>query len=94
MSKKPRKFKLVDNNSPIFSELEIGSRGIEVNNFPLIKIWNTKKEIQEFQFVAVQFEEGSVQIVSEIQLEELPEDTELTFGDYDKDYYIPSDYTN
>lgn len=90
----PRKFKLVDNNSPIFSELEVGSRGIEVNNFPLIKIWNTKKEIEEYKFVAVHFEEGSVQILSEIQLEEIPEETELSFGEHDKDYYIPSEYTN
>jgi hypothetical protein len=89
-----RKFILMDNDSPIPVEAENGERGIEIPNFPLLKIWNQKEEIRNFRFVAIHFENSGIQIVSEIQLEELPEDTELTFEPFDEEYIMESEYTN
>lgn len=76
-----RKFKLVDNTSPIMVEADIGELGMEIPNYPLIEIWNRKEEIKQFQFIAVEFQHSGLQIVSEIQLDEVPEDTDIQYPD-------------
>lgn len=91
---KPRKFILVDRDSPIPVEAELGERGIEIPNFPLLKVWNRREEIRNFRFVAVHFENTGIQMVSEIQLEELPQNTKIELESFDEDYISESEYIN
>jgi hypothetical protein len=91
---KPRKFRLVDRNSPIPVEAEHGELGIELINFPMLNIWNKRDEIKNFKFVAIHFERTGIQIVSEIQVEEIPQNTEIKLEAFDEDYIAESDYIN
>lgn len=70
-----RKFRLIDNISPIKIEANLGELGIEIKNYPLTEVWNRKEEIRQFRFIAVEFQYSGIQMVSEIQLEEITEDT-------------------
>jgi hypothetical protein len=81
-----RKFRLADNTSPIGVNAELGELGIEIENYPLIEVWNQKEEIREFKFIAVDFQYSGLQIVSEIQLDEVPEDTEIDYPELDIEY--------
>lgn len=90
----PRKFRLVDRDSPIPVEAELGERGIEVLNFPLLTVWNRREEIRNFRFVAIHFENTGIQMVSEIQVEEISQDTEIELEPFDEDYISESEYTN
>jgi hypothetical protein len=74
-----RKFRLIDNNSPIKIAANLGELGIEIENHPLTKVWNQKEEIRQFRFIAVEFQYSGLQMVSEIQLEEIPENIKIEF---------------
>ena len=74
-----RKFRLVDNTSPIKIEANLGELGIEIENYPLTNVWNRKEEIKQFRFIAVDFQYSGIQMVSEIQLENIPKDTKIEF---------------
>lgn len=80
-----RKFMLVDNKSPIQIEADVGELGVEIENYPIIEVWNRKEEIRQFKFIAVDFQYSGLQIVSEIQLDEVPEDTEIQYPDIEID---------
>ena len=74
-----RKFRLIDNTSPIKIEANLGELGIEIENYPLTNVWNRKEEIKQFRFIAVDFQYSGIQMVSEIQLENIPKDTKIEF---------------
>lgn len=78
-----RKFRLADNKSPIRVEADVGELGVEIENYPIIEIWNQKEEIRQFKFLAVDFQYSGLQIVSEIQLDDIPEDTEIEYPELD-----------
>lgn len=81
-----RKFRLIDNKSPIRIEADVGELGVEIENHPIIEIWNQKEEMRQFRFVAIDFQYSGLQIVSEIQLDDIPEDTEIEYPELDTEY--------
>lgn len=78
-----RKFVLVDNKSPIRVEADVGELGVEIENYPIIEVWNQREEIRQFKFIAVDFQYSGLQIVSEIQLDEVPAETEIEYPELD-----------
>lgn len=78
-----KKFRLADNTSPIRIEADIGELGVEIENYPIIEVWNQKEEIRQFKFKAVDFQYSGLQIVSEIQLDEVPADTQIDYPELD-----------